>query len=55
MDVNNTPCGHHFAAYTYIKSLCCTPKTNTVLDVNYIAIKKHQNSAVKKKDKAKRN
>ena len=53
MDVNNTSCGHHFAACTYIKSLCCTPKTNTVLDVNYIAIKKLRNSAVKRRTKEK--
>lgn len=40
MDINKTYCGNNFAAYTYIRSLCCTPKTNTVLDVNYISIKK---------------
>lgn len=28
-DVNQT-CGNHFAINTYIKSLCCTPKTNTM-------------------------
>ena len=29
MDVNQTYCGNRFAIYTYIKSLCCTPETNT--------------------------
>ena len=27
MDVNWTYCGNHFAIYTNIKSLCCTPET----------------------------
>ena len=38
MDVNYTcvnhltlTCANHFPVHTYIKSLCCTPKTNTVL------------------------
>lgn len=32
--------GNHFAIDTYyIKSLCCTPKTSTVLYINYISIK----------------
>ena len=26
MDINKTYCGDHFAIYTYIKLLCCTPK-----------------------------
>ena len=34
-DVNLTYCGDHFAVYTNIKSLCCTPETNTTLHVNY--------------------
>lgn len=29
----------HFTMYTYIKSLCCVPKTNTIVYVNYITIK----------------
>ena len=28
--------------YTYIKSLCCTPTTNTVLYVNYISVFKKE-------------
>ena len=39
MDVNKTYCGGHFAVYTYIESLCCTPKTNKMLYVSYISIK----------------
>ena len=31
LDVNETYSGNHFPINTYIKSLCCTPKTNTVL------------------------
>ena len=30
--------------YTYIKSLSCTPKTNTVLYVNYISFQEEQKS-----------
>ena len=33
-----TYCGDHFTAYTYIKSLHCTPKTNAMFYVNYILI-----------------
>ena len=29
----------HFTIYTNIKSLCCTPKTNIMLYVNFISIK----------------
>lgn len=32
-------CGGHFAVCAYIKSPCCTPKTNMVLCVNYISVK----------------
>ena len=28
----------HFTIHTYVKSLCCTPKTNRTLYVNYISI-----------------
>ena len=38
-DVNQTYCGD-FTIYTNIKSLCCTPETNIMLDVNYTSIKK---------------
>ena len=34
--IDVTYCGDHFAIY---KSLCCTPKTNIMLYVNYISIK----------------
>ena len=33
--VNQTYCGDHFAIYTRIKSLCCTPETCMMLYVNY--------------------
>ena len=29
-------CGDHFAIYTNIKSLCCTPETNIMLHLNKI-------------------
>ena len=32
----------HFTMYTYIKSLCCTPKTDIMLNVNFISIKEHK-------------
>ena len=38
MHVDDTFCGSHFTISTYIKSLCCTPKTNTMLQVNYTQI-----------------
>ena len=40
MDVNQTYCSDHFPVYTYIESLCYTPKTNTMLYVSYPSIKK---------------
>ena len=43
MDVNETYYGHHFAIYTCNKSLCCAPKTNTMLYVNYVSIKLEMN------------
>lgn len=42
MDINQTFCGDYFAMYTNIKSVCCTPKTNIMLYINYISIKKSQ-------------
>ena len=39
-DANQTYCGAHFAIYTYIESLCCTPETNIMFYVNCIALKK---------------
>lgn len=38
MAVNYTHCGNHFTIITRIKSLCCTPYTNTMFYVNYISI-----------------
>ena len=38
MHVDNTFCGNQFTIYTHIKSLCCTPKTNTMFQVNYAQI-----------------
>ena len=37
MDVNQTYCGDHFAMYTNIKSLCCTPETN-IMYIDYTSI-----------------
>ena len=37
MDVNWIYCGDHFAINTYTESLCCTPETNIILDINYIS------------------
>ena len=33
---------NHFLICTYIKSLCCTPSTTTMLHVNYISIKQEK-------------
>ena len=38
MTVNQTYCGDHFAIYTNIESLCCTPENNIMLHVKYIYI-----------------
>ena len=35
MHVNQTYCGDHFAIYTNIESLCCTPEANIMLYGNY--------------------
>ena len=40
MDVNSPLCGNHFIIQAYINSLCCTPRTNILLYVNYISVKK---------------
>ena len=32
----------HFIRFTYIESLCYTPETNIMLNLNYISIKKKQ-------------
>lgn len=36
-DDNQTYCDDDFEVYTNIKSLCCVPKTNMVLQVNYMS------------------
>ena len=36
IDVNWTHCGDHFAIYTNIKPLCCTPETD--ICINYTSI-----------------
>ena len=38
--VNSALCGNHFIIQAYINSLCCTTKTNILLYVNYISVKK---------------
>ena len=40
IDGNETYCGGHFAIYTSIESLCCTPEANIMLYLNYTSIKK---------------
>ena len=35
---HSTARGDYFEIYTNIKSLCCTPETNTILCVNYFSI-----------------
>lgn len=32
--INYTHGGYHFAIYTDVKSLCCSPKTNTVCQLH---------------------
>lgn len=32
--------GYHFAIYTYIESLYCSPETNIMLNATYSSIKK---------------
>ena len=39
IDTNQTHCDDNFAIYTDIESLCCTPETNIMLNVNYTSIK----------------
>ena len=41
----NRHCGDHFIIYIIIKSLCCTPETDTVLYVNYSSIKKKKTNS----------
>ena len=36
--------GDRFPAYTNVKSLCCTPETNTILYINYISVIKNKES-----------
>ena len=40
MGVNSALCGNHFIIQAYINSLCCSTKTNILLYVNYISVKK---------------
>ena len=39
-DGYETYCGDQFIMYINIESLCCIPKTNTILYANYTSIKK---------------
>ena len=39
-DGNKTYCGGHFAIYTSIESLCCTPEANIMLYLNHTSILK---------------
>ena len=41
-DDNSTYCGDHFAIYTNIQSLCCTPEANIMLYINYTSMKKER-------------
>ena len=38
VDVNQTPCGDHFAIYTNIRSLCWIPENNIMSYANYTSI-----------------
>ena len=42
MHVNWTYCADHFAIYTNIESLCCTPEINKMLYVEYTSVKKNR-------------
>ena len=44
-------CGDYCAIYTYGKSLCCTPKPNTMLYVSYISITNIKKKEMKLKEK----
>lgn len=37
----------HYIYYIYLPSLCCTPKTNTVIYVSYVSIKKSRTQVSK--------
>ena len=49
MNVNQTYCGDHFAIYTNIKSLYCTPETNVMLYVKLFLNKSKEESEKGKK------
>lgn len=38
-DGNYTYWDKHFIMYIMVKSVCCTPETNMLLDVNHTSIK----------------
>ena len=40
MDAKSIYCGSHFTIHTYVKSLCCTPKTCNVTCPLYFNLKK---------------
>ena len=52
-DGNYTYWGDNFAMYTHIKSICCTPETNTVLYVDYTLIRKSGHSFEKENNSLK--
>lgn len=39
-DVNQIHCGNRFVTHTHIKSSWYTPEANTLLQVNYVSIKR---------------
>ena len=47
---NQTQCGDHFVMYRNIKSLCCAPGADVVLQVNYTSKTKETNSERKRSD-----
>lgn len=36
-------CADHFAIYTNLEALCCTPEINTMLGQSYLNVKKKKN------------
>lgn len=40
-DINSVYCGGHFAIYTNVKSLCCTPEINIKSSDIYTAVRKN--------------
>ena len=46
MDVNYTYSGDHFPIYMYIESLCCIPKINLILYINFWVRNKYKKNRI---------